>query len=53
MSEFKADSIPIVHSEDVWYESVNVEALSEEAKRLFLRLSRISLVFQRLVRFSI
>jgi len=36
VSEFKADGNSTVYSKDGWYESVNVEALSEEAKRAIL-----------------
>jgi len=36
VSEFKADDNSTVYSKDGWYESVNVEALSEEAKRAIL-----------------
>jgi len=45
MSEFKADSISIVYSKDEWYESVNIEALSEEAKRAILEVVKNKLGF--------
>ncbi|ADM27968.1 hypothetical protein Igag_1162 [Ignisphaera aggregans DSM 17230] len=45
MSEFKADGISIVYSKDYWYESVNIEALREETKRVILEAVKNKLGF--------
>jgi len=45
--EFKADTNSTVHSKDVWYESVNVEALSEEVKRAILEAVKNKLGFSK------
>ncbi|ADM28749.1 integrase protein [Ignisphaera aggregans DSM 17230] len=47
MSEFKADSISTLNSKDSWYESVNVEALSDEAKRAILEAVKNKLGFSK------
>jgi len=47
MSEFKADSISIVYSMDKLYASVNIEALSEEAKRAILEAVKNKLGFTK------
>jgi len=53
MSEFKADSISIVYSKDGWYESVNVETLSKEAKRAILEAVKNKLDSRRPAKLSI
>jgi len=47
VSEFKADGISAVHSKNGWYESVNVEALSEEAKKAILEAIKNKLGFSK------
>jgi len=47
MSEFKADYTSAVNSKDGWYESVNVEALSDEAKRAILEAVKNKLGFSK------
>jgi len=47
VSEFKADYTSAVNSKDVWYESVNVESLSDEAKRGILEAVKNKLGFTK------
>jgi len=47
VSEFKVDYTSAVNSKDVWYESVNVEALSDEAKRAILEAVKNKLGFSK------
>jgi len=47
VSEFKADGVSSVNSKDGWYESVNVEALSDEAKRIILEAVKNKLGFTK------
>jgi len=47
MSEFKADGVSTVNSKDGWYESINVEALSNEAKRVILEAVKNKLGFSK------
>jgi len=47
VSEFKADGNSTVYSKDGWYESVNVEALSDEARRAILEAVKNKLGFTK------
>jgi len=47
VSEFKADYTSAVNSKDVWYESVNIEALSDDARRAILEAVKNKLGFSK------
>jgi len=46
MSEFKADSIPMVHS-DNWFDSINVDAIGDDARRSILEFVKNKLGFSK------